>query len=396
MKYARVFFFHYSILFLLLYALLLPTGVSAAMIGSQTSPGAAPSLPADVDAALTALLDSVSGNGGLPEQALLTVLTWARANEQLSGLSLKKRPQGSGVFYHSSLNVPLQRFARYNFNPKIPQEMLCPSSLRHGSWLPGSALLSRPSAVQDLLQSPSKAAPFPVIRGIEQEETAPDASSGSYYRYALHRAISVLSFQDCAAIVSLSRQQKKSDVGRKSLILGDDSNWNYLYSKENGTTMSLAGWADTHIYDSASITILCERSPGAAVTEFYCFKFLNAGWAGMNMVKPRHILKGLQRYAGTLNTLLTSPRLPRAEAMEEENRALHALDVPGLQTRLQPLTAYLNSLQDSKNSQLRSSPFKELLVGDNYVRQLSPEDMRSEYLKLYLKQQLGKALFPAR
>lgn len=396
MKYARAFFFRYSSIFLLLYALFLPARASAALIGSQASPSAAPSLPADVDAALTALLDGVSGNGGLPEQALLTVLAWARANEQLSGMSLKKRPQGHGVFYHSSLNVPLQRLAKYNFNPNIPQEMLCPSSLRHCNWLPGSALLSKPSAVQDLLQSPPKTSPFPVIRGIEQEETAPDASSGSYYRYTLNRAISVLSFQNCATIVSLSKQQKKSDAGRKSLILGEDSNWNYLYSKENGTTLSLAGWADTRIYDSASITILCERSPGAAVTELYCFKFLNAGWAGMNMVKPQHILTGMQRYATTLNTLLTSPRLPRAEAMEEENRALHALDAPSLQTKLQPFTTYLNSLQNSKNSKLRSAPFKELLAGDSYVHQLSPEDMRSECLKLYLKQQLGKALFPAR
>ncbi len=94
------------------------------------------------------------------------------------------------------------------------------------------------------------------------------------------------------ALISVSNQKGISDVGRKGLILGNDEDWNYIYSGEAGTTLPGTGWADTYMYGSASITIYYELGTNPKQVKCAVFKWLDAGWLGINFVKPAHIRKG--------------------------------------------------------------------------------------------------------
>ena len=40
------------------------------------------------------------------------------------------------------------------------------------------------------------------------------------------------------------------------------------------------------------------------------FKWLRAGWSGINMVKRKHIYNGLKRFAGTFRQIMEYPALP--------------------------------------------------------------------------------------
>ena len=44
-----------------------------------------------------------------------------------------------------------------------------------------------------------------------------------------------------------------SNIGRKGCVVGDDANWNYLYSDETGLTKTGLGWVDSYMYDAHSI-----------------------------------------------------------------------------------------------------------------------------------------------
>jgi hypothetical protein len=53
------------------------------------------------------------------------------------------------------------------------------------------------------------------------------------------------------------------------------------------------------MYDSASITVYYETD--APTPQVHCgvFKWIRAGWANMNFVRPHHIRNGVQRFSKT-------------------------------------------------------------------------------------------------
>ncbi len=84
--------------------------------------------------------------------------------------------------------------------------------------------------------------------------------------------------------------------GKKGLVLGSDSDWNYLYSGKKGTNLPGLGWVSSYMYDSCTIMIYYEMDPNEPLVRCAVFKWLKAGWSNINMVKKSHIYKGLVRY----------------------------------------------------------------------------------------------------
>ncbi len=347
-------------------------------------------LPRDVEAALSALLQAVPAGRPAPDAATLApLLEYVRSDIAPAKVRLQKRDQGAGAFTLAKLRAPLQRVVRYYFDPSIPGEAIFPTSVRRHYWLPGSQILTQNIQLWNKLESLKSSEPPLVVRGAEYEEITPDTFSGSYYNYTLDRLVMMLQFQGRATVISVTLQRGPSGVGRKGAILGKDSGWNYVYSNVEGSNLKLAGWASTYLYDSANVTIFYEPTPGAQTTDMAMFKYLRAGWANMNMVKSSHIASGAKRFLDGLRQVLESPRLPKAEAVSERMRQLNAMDADALRAALASYSATLDSWAGA-DSVLSSSDFKKLLEGNVYINQLTPQEMRSELIKQFMKQQLGR------
>ncbi|MDR2726374.1 MAG: hypothetical protein LBC10_00080, partial [Deltaproteobacteria bacterium] len=186
------------------------------------------------------------------------------------------------------------------------------------------------------------------------------------------------------ALFMVSVQPKPSLIGLKGAIIGQDLNWNYVYTGVQGSTLPMVGWAETHIYSAATVTIWLDAGSGL---QFYVFKWLKAGWAGMNMVKAGHINAGINRYLSGLTQILGSDQRPTAEAIAMHTKALQAMSDDELTAALAPYCEKLTLL--AKAQGLEGGDFAKVLKNGGYARSLGREDRISELLKLYMKNQLG-------
>lgn len=346
-------------------------------------------VPADVEAALDTLLGDIAPGASNPSNSTLAALiNFVLSDVNPSRVRPQKRPQGSGAFVRASLNVPLKQVLRYYYDPEIPGEAIYPNVLRRSYWLPESDIVTRKVQLWDMLGTLKNDSPPVVLRGAEFEEITPDTFSGCYYNYILDRLLILLRHQGRAVLVSATKQRAPSSVGRVGAIVGKDNDWNYVYSKVVGSNLKLASWAETYMYDSANITVFYETTPNAATTEMAFFKYVRAGWANMNMVKPSHITSGSKRYLEGMRQVLESTRLPKAEAIASETRKFRGMDETGLRQALLPYNDGLAAL--AGKGTLSSSDFKKLLGAPGYINQLTQPEMSSELIKQYMKDQLGK------
>lgn len=345
-------------------------------------------LTADVETGLASLLAAVARDGGVPDPAGYgPVLDFAfRPAQETSGARPAKTAQGYGAFTRDSIKAPLSRILRYCYDPDIPVEAVYPSALRRGFWLPGSDLLKQRVALWDKLAQ--KGEPV-ILRGAEFEEITPDAFSGCYYSYKLDRLLILTRHQGRAVLISVSRQQAPSTVGRKGAIVGDDRDWEYVYSPVTGSTMSGLGWVSTYMYDSSTITVFFEESPGSGTTGYALFKWVKAGWSNLNVVKRSHILSGSNRFLSGFKQVLESDKLPPAEELATLGRTLRRTPESELRNALATYSDHLTAL-GQKDSVLSSSDFWKIIKDSGYANTLSRDELVSVHVKNYIKRKLGK------
>jgi hypothetical protein len=80
-----------------------------------------------------------------------------------------------------------------------------------------------------------------------------------------------------------------SDVGKKGYVMGTDDDWDYFYSGKPGLTIPALGWVKSYMYGSSGINIYEEIDPQAGKVRCAVFKWLRAGWSGVNMVRRVYI-----------------------------------------------------------------------------------------------------------
>ena len=361
-------------------------GMGGASSSSDTEKG---NVPQDVESALDTLLKDAPAGSPNPQNGSLTALIrYVLSDADPAKVKPQKRPQGSGAFVRATLNVPLQQVLRYCYDPEIPGEALYPNVLRRSYWLPESEIVTRKAQLWTMLDSLKDGGEPVVLRGAEFEEITPDTFSGCYYSYTLDRLLVLLRYEGRAVLISVTKQRAPSTVGRVGAIVGKDSDWNYVYSKVVGSNLKLASWAETFMYDSANVTVFYEQAPGSKSTGMAFFKYVKAGWANMNMVKPSHIASGSKRFLEGMRQVLESSRLPKAETIAEQTRKFRGMDENALRQAITPYSEGLAAL--SGKGALSSSDFKKLLREPGYASQLNSQEMSSELIKQYMKDQLGK------
>ncbi|MBU1002196.1 MAG: hypothetical protein KKE73_06705 [Proteobacteria bacterium] len=286
-----------------------------------------------------------------------------------------------GVALRERVDSPLARILEYAYNPEVPAYLVLPSVVRLSQWYPGSDILSLETPL--FKQLPAPAQPL-ILRGREYEEITPDVSSGGYYSYDLDRMLALFQHEGRNVLVSVARQDGESGVGKKGVVL-DDNKWNYFYSGQDGLTQGAIGWMDTYMYASWSVSVFVEKPDGT--TTNMVFKWLRAGWAGMNVVQGSHILEGCKRFARAFRSVIESDLLPAAAELSAKTRELLALSENELDLRIKRYARQIESLWKD-HPVLSRRTFAKILAGGGYAKALNREQRVSALLLEYLKAQL--------
>jgi hypothetical protein len=238
-----------------------------------------------------------------------------------------------------------------------------------------------------------------VISGVEYETTTPDVNSGAYYQYEQDRTLIFYRHKGANVFLSLTKQNGISEVGQKGIVLGDDEDWNYFYSGEIGLTkMPVLGnrvkvpglnKIESYMYDSYSILIYYEPNPGEPLVKCGVFKWVNAGWKNVNMVKEKHVYKGIMRYAESFKSVIESPFLPSSFDIANVLSSIERLDIKSLRNTVR---VYLKKLeQKCKTEGLEPGDmFINLVKSENYIKQMTKKELQSILALEYMKGVLQK------
>ena len=316
-----------------------------------------------------------------PEQ-LSGLINFVRSTSSETSLALKKRREAEGAFHAFSIQGDMAQVLDYAYNPDIPIYVTMPSSLRKQEWLTPWIT----DALRNLPRNAESAADIRMLRGRDREAVTPNTNTGGYYVYSQDRIVTTLPGPTGPVLISVSSQTDMSEVGKKGCVVGDDKNWNYLYSGETGLNKTGLGWINSYMYYADSVLIFVADT-SANTVQVGSFKWLNAGWAKINMVKSSHILDGIKRFATTFKTILEAPGLPAAPLLAGKYRELLQSNKQSLH---QMVSSYLQNLANSGASELESNPFKSLLSSGKYLQQMGHEEMVKVILIEYIKEHVGK------
>jgi hypothetical protein len=297
-----------------------------------------------------------------------------------SGSALKERNEAKGAFYKFTIQGDISRILDYVYNPHIPAYVTMPSSLHLQEWV-------TPETIIELENFPKKLGAGGgtyAFRGRDRETITPDTNTGAYYKYDQDRFVATLPGPRGPVIVSGSSQTDKSEVGRKGCVAGDDKNWSYLYSDKVGLSKAGLGWVNSYMYNAESIIIYVVDSVSGEI-HIGLFKWLDAGWASMNMVNSSHILTGIKRFASDFTRVLEAPDLPAPALIAAQHRQLQESSKKSLQETVSP---YLQNLVSSGASGECSGRFKTLLSSGEYLQKMTHGEMVKILMLEYLKESI--------
>ncbi len=339
-------------------------------------------VPDSVYLDLEYVLSLTQSSADLDPKQLSNLINFVRSTPAGSGMELNDRQGASGAFYDFSIQGNLGDVLDYVYNPDIPLYVTMPSSLRQHEWLTPEIF----DALRKLPRLVESTDDIRLLRGRDQEIITPDTNTGGYYLYSQDRVVTVLPGPTGPVLISVSSQNDISEVGKKGLIVGDDKEWNYLYSAETGLNKTGLGWVDSYMYYAHSVLIYVFDSAANEIN-VGSFKWLNGGWATMNMVNSGHILNGIKRFASGFKVIMEAPGLPSAVELADKYRELRQTTEENLRQMVAP---YLEALSSPDASKLDSSLFNNLISSGKYLQQMSHEDLVKVLLLEYIKGSIGR------
>jgi hypothetical protein len=295
---------------------------------------------------------------------------------------------GVSSYNELELRKEFGAFLKLAFSPDIPSYISMPSSVRLTYWKQVEG--KKDTSIPHLWKKLSNLNPPVIISGIQYEMTTPNLDTGGYYGYDLNRRLILFKYKGRNVLISLSKQLKKSEVGKKGYVIGPDSDWEYFYSGENGLTKTGLGWASSYVYNSYSITIFYEMETEPPLIRCGSFKWLDAGWAGMNMAKKKHIYNGQVRYAVSLKQIIENPSLPDTSVLADKITAIKQQSREELKTQFQSYLQRLVKRAEKLNDTAASAKIKSLLEDSKNFERLKNEEMSSVLVMDYVKRLIGK------
>ena len=353
-------------------------------------------IPPEVQRVVTMLLALEDPKAPLPDKAALdTFLSYTTSPINLTGVGEEppfpaNYKKSLGILWRSRLQgVPLATTMEYLFNPKVPLTVVYPASIRYAVWQSGSDILSLSEPLWRQLGK-HKNAPL-VLRGAELEEVTPDDNSGAYYKYVLDRVLILTEFEGQQVIITLSWQKGRSEVGKKAATIGEYSAWDFVYSGAKGTLASGLGWAETYIYSSASLGVFYEDVPGGNVTGYALYRWLDAGWSGMNMVKRNHLTAGAERSFAGIKSFMESPKRPASEMIRAYIDSLKSQELADLQAKFAPYSAKVEEAAATVSA-LEQEDFQKIIKDGGYGKSMNKDELIAAFAVNWIKEHLGKPL----
>jgi len=346
-------------------------------------------IPAAVNLGLQHLFDLADPdkNVTFDPHRIAAVLDFVETPKKVEALYYSNVIRGlTSAYYDFDIHIDFKTMVDYAFNPAIPGIATSPSSMRLFKWIDSAGdELPHPRVGQHLenLNSPV------VLKGLQYVEITPDLNSGAYYGYNLHQILLLFKHHQRDIIVTVSQQVDVSTVGKKGYVLGTDSDWDYLYTNKTGLTLPALGWVNSYMYDSRGINIYVVMDSSAHQIRCAAFKWLRAGWSGINMVQKKHIYRGLKRFGATYKEIFESPLLPPADKLAEAFARIRGLSRDVLRSKMEIYSNLLKSRYDSGRQRSKKWPAK-LFESKDHWHQMSNEEMESAMFIEYLKYALGK------
>ena len=290
------------------------------------------------------------------------------------------------AYYEFDIHQNLKKIVAYSFNPDIPYIATVPSSARLLHWLDSRKNRQSPPRIGrylDRLDSPV------VIKGLQHMEITPDTHSGAYYAYNVHQTIILFKYRQRNILVTVSKQVDVSAVGKKGYVLGTDDDWDYFYSGKPGLTIPALGWVKSYMYGSSGINIYDEIDPVDSRVRCALFKWLRAGWAGINMVRRPHIYSGLKRFAKPMKEILEYPSLPSVESMADDFSRIRGFSEDTLRSKMKIYSGILQNRYDGGGGHIGKLS-ANLFKNKHYWVQMSRDEMESALVIEYMKLAVGK------
>lgn len=363
--------------FCIILALLL-TFIHQNAIASSSKGG----LSAVNEAAMKMVQFCIEPKVGLDEQAVATLVEYVLDSKQNKEHALPKSLESTGAYYEFDTKSTFHQFIEYFYTARIPSAITRPSSLRSSMWTAPSVNTQKlPNSWQASLPAE---APF-IIHGVEHAANTPDLNTGVYHEYDMKRTLILLKHKGHQAVFSISKQVGTSNVGKKGFILGNDSDWNYYYTDEPGSTITGLGWAKSYIYDYFSVNIFVESRNSPSVVRTGIFQWLRAGWSGINFVKTSHILAGMKRFARDCKMIMESSRLPNLSQNISVHQMLSNMTASDL------IKEYAALRQAQKNLAIQTGKINQSKKDEKVSFTNTPKEQMIEELMLEnLKVTLGK------
>ena len=297
------------------------TVISALLFSSTLSCLAGSLLPATVSPAvskdlegLLSLIDS-GRETGFDSSRIPALMAFIYATKPADTLySAGDSFSTNSAYYEFDINSEFDEFLKMAFNPDVPSYLLMPASIRLSHW---KSVDGKKQPFPKLWQALPDLDAAMTVRGVEFIENTPDIFSGAYFAYDLDKLLVLMKHEGRFVLLSISKQARISEVGKKGVILGPDENWTYLYSGQNGINRPGLGWVSSYMYDSYSVAVFAQLDKNRPGVRCGTFKWINAGWSRINMVKKEHIHRGLLRYAKTFKEIIENPVLPGADKIAE-------------------------------------------------------------------------------
>jgi len=290
------------------------------------------------------------------------------------------------AYHEFDSQADIGKISNYAFNPDIPDIATMPSSVRLFQWLDEKGQRRHGPRVTQYLGDLDT----PVVENaLQYVEITPDIHSGAYYGYNLYQTLVVFKYKQRRAIITISRQADVSSVGKKGYVLGNDGDWDYFYSGKKGLTIPALGWVSSYMYASSAINIYYEMEPGSPRVRCAMFKWLRAGWSGINMVKRKHIFNGLKRFGGTFKQIMEYPGLPPVEVLAADFSQIRKFSDDTLRSKMDIYSDILKKRYNGASPNGKARIAKLLAEKDHWLG-MSRDEMEAALVIEYMKAAIGK------
>ncbi len=372
-----------KILAVLCTALFIPSG--SCLATPPVTAGVLPAVSSDLETLLT-LVDS-GREAGFESSRIPALMDFIYASKPANiQYSAGDGFSTNSAYCEFDINKGFDEFLKMAFNPDVPSYLLMPASVRLSHW---KSVDGKKQPFPKLWQALPDLTDSLAIRGVEFIENTPDLHSGAYFAYDLDKLHILMKHAGRFVLLSISKQASISQVGKKGVILGPDDDWTYLYSGQKGINRPGLGWVSSYMYDSYSVAVYAQLEKDRPGVRCATFKWIDAGWSKINMVKKEHIHRGLLRYAKTFKEIIENPVLPGADEIAEIYAQIRSYTLSQLQDKFY---SYLNTLEvrHRNDDSFPQKWFQQWFKSNRYLSRLKKEEMESVLMVEFMKHSLGR------